>query len=165
MTCIICSLVGVLFIVIILALICGLKKNKYNSQTKNPPSIKKSKKDKTRTAPMIPLKIGWKVVIELTLSLSVTITSVVIVTNPDVSSLEKCTVLICLTLLTCIIILSTTLYQLHSEKIALERDLGYKTYSLNLKRETMEYPSKNMAKSELKSSDSDNLEVSSENKL
>lgn len=159
MTCIICSLVGVLLIVILFALIYGFKKNKSNSQSKNTPSSGKSKKDKTRTVPKIPIKIGWKFVLELTLSLTVTITSVVIVTNPDVSSLEKCTILICLTLLTGVIILSTTLYKLHSEKIALERDLNYETYSRNLKRETVKYPSKDIVKS-----DSDNLEVPSENK-
>lgn len=164
MTCIICSLVGVLLIVILFALIYGFKKNKSNSQSKNTPSGGKSKKDNTRTVPMIPIKIGWKFVLDLTLSLSVTITSVVIVTNPDVSSLEKCTVLICLTLLTGVIILSTTLYKLHSEKIALERDLSYETYSRNLKRETVKYPSKDIVKSETDSSDSDNLELFSENK-
>ena len=162
MTCIICGIIGVLLTVIIFALICGVKKNKSNSQTKNTSSIRKSKEGKIRTVPKIPIKVGWKFVLELTLSLPVTITSVVIVTNPDVSSLEKCTVLICLVLLTGVIILSTTLYKLQSKKIALERYLSYERHSRNLERETLKYPNTDIVKSDTESSDSDNLEASSE---
>lgn len=67
-------------------------------------------------------------------SVLVTVSLVYLIIIPEISSLEKCTSLICLTLLTCVIIISSILYQLHSEKIVLERNLGYKIYSLERKK-------------------------------
>lgn len=178
MTICFCGILNVILVFVILALV--FKNNKRNPQPKSYVQSELSGNnvqsgDKSNHGEKIrlfnngkhlstPIKIGLEFVLELTLSLPVTITSVVIVTNPDISSMEKCTVLICLILLTGVIILSTTLYKIHSEKIALERDLSNETYSRNLERETLKYPNKDIIKSETDSSESDNLEGSSENK-
>lgn len=72
-----------------------------------------------------------------------------LVLPPEMSSLEMCTVFICLTVITCMIILSGILYHLHSEQISFERDLGYKMYSIE--RKMADRPSKDKDISKLHS--------------
>lgn len=97
--------------------------------------------------------------------LLVTVGFVYLIIDSELPSLERCTILICLTIFTCVIILTTILYQLHSERMAIERDLGYKTYYLERKKAERPSKDENMAKSESKPFDSDKYCVYSDNKL
>ena len=80
----------------------------------------------------------------------------------EIPPLEKCTGLICLTILICMFILTGILYQHHSEKIAVERDLGYKTYYLERKKVEQPSKDKDMTKPCSIQSESKGSKISSE---
>lgn len=155
MVCFICGILSVILIIIIVVVVITMfsHNNKSNMDSAGKKSTIKDVPDSTdfchpnnknpdknvnryieNNNKILEFTKVIKLVVEIVISISVTFVFVVPVINPDVSSIERIVVTICLTIIICLIIISCLMYSIRIERIILDRERANSAYSLDEKK-------------------------------